>query len=310
MISINTGNLLLLTAVQTDQYLNSLLGDALSSTFAQAFVNARAQVLSAGRMGRLTSNGYLGRSAGEADGPLGVWMNATGVRLKDDRAGRDQKGWARSIVAGVDYSLSSATLGAFASWSDLEMNAPTASNESEGWTGGLYGAVDLAPGVSLLGVLGHSNNDVKNERAFGILSSAGKTEREQTFGSVSLEGRFAAGERWTLSPAVTVFASHSKIDAYVDNAGRAVGGFSNNLSLVRVGTTAYYQATGFTPYVSVAWDHYLKDEIGSDGDFARLGAGVALNLSPASYLSIGGMTVVGKKNEREHQFGATIGGRF
>lgn len=111
-------------------------------------------------------------------------------------------------------------------------------------------------------------------------------------------------------PAASVFLSDSKTDAYRDNAGRLIPGFDNKLSILRVGSTLFYQAGLISPYVSAAWDHYLNDEVGADGDYARLGAGVSITLSPASYLSIGGSTTVGKKNERETLIGATLGGRF
>ena len=300
------GNQRLLTDVQADQLVNALLGDALTSSAAQAFVSARAQVLSTRGGG-----GYVGRSSGDGDGPIGVWLNASGVRLDDNRLGRDQKGWARSLGGGIDYSSARAAIGAFAAWSDLDMSGGARSgHESAGWTGGLYGALEMTPQVSLIGVLGQARSDVENRRTFGALSSVGETDRKQTFASVSVEGYVQASERWVLAPSTSLFVSRSTTDAYRDTAGRTVAAHKNGLSFMRVGTAAYYRATGMTPYVSASWDHYLSDEAGMDGDFARLGAGVAIDITPRSYLSLGASTTVGKKDERETTFGMVVGRRF
>lgn len=312
-ITIAAGNLLLLTAVQTDQFLNSLLGDALSSSFGQAFVAARMQVLSAGGSygGMAANRGYRGLSAGEGDGPIGVWINAQGVRIKDDRVGRDQKGWSKSVAMGADYLVSSsAVLGVFAAYGDTDLDGPSAGYEADGWTGGVYGSFVVGAGISVTGLVGYNAQDLSNTRTFGILSSRGDTDREQVFGSLTVEGQFEVAPNWLLAPAASVFLSDSKTDGYRDSAGRAIARVDNKLSILRTGASLFYRAGAISPYVSAGWDHYLDDEFLADGDYGRIGAGVSVTLSPASYLSVGASTTVGKKDERETTFGVTLGGRF
>jgi hypothetical protein len=310
VITVPTGTLLLLTAVQTDQFLNALLGDALSSGFAQAFISARNQVLSAGlaRVGAL--EGYRGQSAGEGEGPVGLWINAAGTRIKDDRVGRDQKGWARSVAIGADYAFDGAALGLFAAYNDLDIDGPFAAHESDGWTGGVYGSFRLADNWAVTGVVGYTGQDVENDRSFGVLRSRGTTERKQIFGTISLDGQYELAENWVLAPTASLFLSDSKTDAYVDNAGRTIGRIDNKLSILRAGSALFYRTDFISPYVSAAWDHYLDNEVGTDNDYGRVGAGLSISVTPGSYLAVGVSTTVLRKDERETTIGATLGGRF
>lgn len=310
VITVATGNLLLLTAVQTDQFLNSLLGDALSSGFAQAFIAARNQVLSAGLMRVGSVEGYRGQSAGEGESPLGLWVNATGTRIKDDRANRDQKGWARSVALGADYAFDGAAVGVFVAYNDLDIDGPLAAHESDGWTGGVYGSFRLADNWALTGVVGYTGQDVENDRTFGILSSRGKTDREQIFATLSIDGQVELAESWVLAPTASLFLSDSKTDAYVDSAGRAINRVDNKLSILRTGAALFYRTDFISPYVSAAWDHYLDNEAGTDNDYGRIGAGLSIAVNPTSYLAVGVSTTVARKDERETTFGVMLGGRF
>jgi len=164
--------------------------------------------------------------------------------------------------------------------------------------------------VQIIGTLGASRQDVELSRQFGILSSKGKTERDQVFGSLGVEGLVDLADNWVLRPSASVFVSRSQTDGYVDNAGRAIGKTKADMSLLNVGGVLIYTGETIAPYVSASWNRDLENNLGSDRDFGRLGAGVAFQLTPAVSVDIGASTVVGKSHEKEAQVGATLVGRF
>jgi len=288
----------------------NILADRLAAGNMTAAVASRVayvqQVFASG--GRFTQNGYTGLSAGDPNGPSSVWASATGSDLKFNYIGSGTEGNQYNFVLGADHRFDTITAGVFGGFARTKLDGTGSAYKAEGWSGGVYGSVQMTPEVSLTATVGMANQDVAFDRSLGGFRSFGETDRDQTFGSLALAGMYQIDERVIMAPSAGVVFSRSETDAYLDQAGRPIGSAASNLSLGQVGATFYFPSEGFTPFVGGSLNHHLNKS-NTDRTYQVVGGGVIIPVGSVNLVA-SATTMLSKKFEREHTFSLGVTQRF
>ncbi|WP_309646215.1 autotransporter outer membrane beta-barrel domain-containing protein [Phenylobacterium sp.] len=312
MITITLPQQALITQVEADQLVLALLGDRMTASSISSFVSSRAAALAfAGLSGGspLSDNGkagYRGVNAGDFGVQRGVWVNASGSFIDDDRPGSSQDGFGGSGAIGADLIFDTGFIGLFAGYGSTELDGALVDYSSRGWTGGAYASWSASPLFRVTGTVGVGNHDVEFGRRAGALRSYGETDREQVFGSIGFQSQLDVGSGWVVVPSLGLLATTSDTDGYVDSGGLPIGSVSSDMTIVQAGGALFYTASAWLPYVSASFNSQTDDTPGVDGDYALLGGGFSAPLSDDLTLGVNVQTLVGKKNERETSFGATL----
>jgi len=312
VITISLPQKALITEVEADQLVLALLGDRMTASSLSGFVSNRVAALSFAGMasgGAFTANGrgdYRGVNAGGSGVQRGVWVNASGSFIDDKRPGSAQDGFGGSAAIGGDLIFDTAIVGAYAGYGSTELDGALVDYKARGWSGGAYASWSASPLFRVTGTIGAGSHDVEYGRQAGALRSHGKTDRNQVFGSISFESQLELGQGWVAVPSLGVIASSSDTDGYVDSGGLPIGAVKSDLTTLQAGGAVFYTASAWLPYVSASFNSQTDDVPGVDGDYALLGAGFAAPLSDDLSLGVSVQTMVGKKNERETSFGATL----
>lgn len=300
----------LISTAQLEGFVLAVLNDRVNAYGMQSFIGQRLQAMEMAfsrRGGGVAGTGaYLGRSAGEGDAGPGVWINANGSKLRDNRVGLGVDGHTYSAAAGVDLSRGSFTFGAFGGYGDTKLDGTNSAYRSDGWTLGGYARVAVTPLLRFTGTVGFSDQDVRFDRTIGALRSVGSTDRNQTFGSIAVDSQVALGPQVVAVPQASVLFSDSDTDAYRDSAGRLIPGSNSNFSIGQVGSTFYLTGGSVLPYFGASLNHQFNREGGADRTYGVLSAGVAAPVAPTLSVLAGVQTLVAKRGERETSFGLTF----
>jgi hypothetical protein len=297
--------------VQAEQFLLSMIADRVSVANAQSYIASRLQQM---EMAGLAPSGISigkaggGLAAGEGGWTPGVWINANGAYLKDKRIGVD--GHDTSAVVGLDLTGSTVTVGAFASYGELKLDGSNALFKSDGWTGGLYGRWSPSPQFRVTATVGAGSQDVLYDRTSGAFRSRGTTDRDNRFGSVSVDSQWALSDRVIAVPSLGVLFASSDTDAYVDQAGRKLAGSDTDLSLGSAGATLFYTASGLLPFVQASLNHQFNKEPGIDRTYAQVGAGFVAPIGGAASVVVSAQSLLWKSQERETRFSVTLRRNF
>ncbi|HEX2562072.1 autotransporter outer membrane beta-barrel domain-containing protein [Phenylobacterium sp.] len=311
VVTVTFGEQAILGLAEADQLTGALTADRMTVSGMQSFVNARAQgiwlanLASIRAASGLTDAGYRGRSAGQGGGG-GIWFNATGAWLEDERTGVAKDGQTGAFAFGADHVGDALILGGFLGYAATDLEGPGVHYEANGWSGGAYLSWSPAATVQLTGLVGYGQHDIEHDRAFAGLRSVGETERDQLYGAFTLQTQWALGERWVLVPSLGISASASDTDGYRDGAGRLIPGVETDLTTASVGAAAYWRGERVLPFVAVTLNEELDGPASQDSSYALVGAGFEAAVADRLSVALSVQTLIGKSGERETSVGLTL----
>jgi outer membrane autotransporter protein len=162
--------------------------------------------------------------------------------------------------------------------------------------------------TALSATIGQGKADVSFKRSASGFTSDGKTNRDQSFGSLALDGLYKINPNLVIAPTAGVVFSRSETKAYFDKAGRPVAAANSNSTLGQVGATLYFPTDKFTPFVGGSLNHQLNRTKG-DRSYEVVGAGVIVPFGPVN-VAFGATALVGKSGEKETGFNIGFTRRF
>jgi outer membrane autotransporter protein len=310
-VTVTFGEQAIMDLAEADQLTAALTADRMTVSGMQSFVNARAQSIWLANLASIraasgmTDAGYRGASAGEGAGG-GIWFNATGAWLEDERTGVDKDGQSGAFAFGADHVGETLILGGFLGYAATDLDGPGVRYEADGWSGGAYLSWSPAAAVHLTGLVGYGQHDIEHDRSFAGLRSFGSTERDQLYGALSLQSEWALGERWVVVPSLGISASSSDTDGYRDNAGRSIPGVETDLTTASAGAAVFWRGERVLPFVAVTFNEELDTLAGQDSSYALIGAGLEAAVADRLSVAVSLQTLVGKSRERETSVGLTL----
>ncbi len=312
-IQVTAPQLSLIRNVEAEQFLLNLAAERLTINNVQSFVTQRLSQLQAAGLApgglSLTRNkdGYIGVSAGETGVSSGIWVDAAFGSIENELIGSGVDGDTKALALGVDLTGGSYNVGAFATYTTLDLSGSDAINESDGYGFGLYGRLSASPQLNFTASAGLGKDDVYFRRTAGTLVSSGDTERDTVFGLLSVDGQVAMTESILMVPSLGVSYVKSETDAYTDSNGFPIGGVESDTTLATLGATWYLTGGGVLPFVSLAATRQLNDDIpGLDRTYGTVGAGLVMTIADGVNLVGSVQHLIGKEFEEGTTFSLTL----
>jgi hypothetical protein len=259
-----------------------------------------------------------GYAAGNDTLRWGVWANGGHTWVDNDFANTAFDGTIISALAGVDYWVTDKLLlGGFGGYeaADIDTGFNRGEVDSDGFTGGIYGAYILSRNFTFEAQFGFTRSDTDTTRSAGVVAPVtGSTDSDRFFGAAGFTGEFTIGN-FLVGPTVRHILAHETADAFTESDGTRVSEENVDLGLLQVGGRAGYDFGIAEPFVSLLMEietitTETKVAVGekprNDRASGDLTAGV--NFYPSDFIS--GGVEVNHKFERENLDETTVSGNI
>lgn len=260
----------------------------------------------------LPGQGDTGAAAAPGIKPVNAWFALSRNNVAYDYAPLKSSGKVDVAVVGVDYTFDNKVVLGVAvavDRTDVDLNFSGGKLKGDGTTVSPYIGIPLNKNWSADASVGFGRTRIETTDS----TANGKMDDDRTVGTLGITYRQAA-DKWLLSGRAAYLAVKDKLGAYTMSNGSFIQSGSVNVSQLRLGASAAYNAGWVSPHIGLNYIYDIsapkQDGASNDRDAFQAVAGLRFQSKGAAYGGIQYSTELSRSQIKNDQFMINVGARF